>query len=183
MTDTGLKPRALCFVYDKEGDNVSEKRTWYMLKTGQFLYHYKVEKSSTMKSRDVYLFLAWREQSLNTGNAFNVQFMTKTGFILQLFSCCHTFGPWPCLQMRCKWSHKYSYDFLSLWLLECDYITTYYYKFQKFNWNAIHLHRLFTANTCLAFVWFLSQFLLSFGFYRKSFDFSTIFLYLPLNLV
>ena len=49
------------------------------------LYRDKVEKSSTMKSRDVYLYLAWREQSLNTGNAFNVQFMTKTGFILQLF--------------------------------------------------------------------------------------------------
>ena len=56
--------------------------------------------------------------------------MTKTGFILQLFSCCHTFGPWPCLQMRCKWSHKYSYDFLSLWLLECDYILLQVSKIQ-----------------------------------------------------
>ena len=72
---------------------------------------------------------------------------------------------------------------MTFWVCGFWNVTTYYYKFQKFNWNAIHLHRLFTANTCLAFVWFLSQFLLSFGINRKSFDFSTIFLYLSLTLV
>ena len=128
----------------------------------------------------VYLFLAWREQSLNTGNAFNVQFMTKTGFILQLFH----------VAIRLDRGHVYrcvANDRINIvmtfWVCGFWNVTTYYYKFQKFNWNAIHLHRLFTANTCLAFVWFLSQFLLSFGINRKSFDFSTIFLYLSTTLV